>query len=275
MKRFLRTFVAALLATSCVQPRTVVTLTPAELDELIRRRVEVDTGDSVPEAPEKGAPGSASVPEEVRALQRRSAAIRERIREVESLLAVPAQPAEADRDSEQTPVEATGDTGADKANRDWRVGASSGAFFAQSNDVRADLSKFEAELAVGRMVRSHWLLEAVITGATEAEGRTETDSSRYSALVGVRYYWRDGAATRPFVGVRGGLTRVDVDQGGGVSDADVSPIAAMLIGLESWLTPQVSVELGVAGGRTFDEELFGSADNANLFNAFIGLGVWL
>ena len=163
---------------------------------------------------------------------------------------------------------------------DWRIAGASNALLASRDGGDfGDTDVFRGGVSAGRMISETLMLEGVATfedSKAEDSAGNDTNLRTFSVGGGVRYYFDTQSASRPYIGVQGGIAAVDVDDDlTTIDDSDTAPFARAGIGLESFLNEHAALDIGLVYERIFNVELNSVEDDMSTVAGMIGLSVWL
>jgi hypothetical protein len=141
-----------------------------------------------------------------------------------------------------------------------------------------DVDTISAQIAGGVFVARHLLLEGLLAAdhfSFDGDGNVETKLTTASVGAGLRLYSFSEGKTRPYLGLRGGLSHLDVnDEFTGLDDSDTAPFAEARLGLESFLGDTVALDIGLYWQGIFARELRGIEDDISSVGAYVGLSIW-
>jgi outer membrane protein len=164
----------------------------------------------------------------------------------------------------------------------WVLGGGSSALFESGDGGDFGDSDFLGLSASGGyFLFDGLLLRGTAEWTTESveSGGLDLDETTYTLTGGLRYYFVQEKAIRPYLGAAVGISSLDdeIDNGamGVLSDSDTFPILEGELGLEFMIARSVGIDLGLVGRRASSVELFGVEDDLTSLGLVIGLSVWL
>lgn len=162
----------------------------------------------------------------------------------------------------------------------YLAGGSSGLFESVDGGDYGDTDFLGFSVSGGAFVVDGLLLRGTLewTTATEESGNLDLDEDSYTLAAGLRYYFVQDKATRPYLGLGVGLGSLDEELDNGamavLSDDDTFPIYQAELGLEVMIARSLGIDIGLIGRRASDVELFGNQDDVTSFDVVVGLSAW-
>jgi opacity protein-like surface antigen len=163
----------------------------------------------------------------------------------------------------------------------YLAGGSSALFESVDGGDYGDTDSLGFSVSGGRFVADGLLLRGMVewTSATEESGNLELDEETYTLAAGLRYYFSQRNAVRPYLGIAAGIESLDeeIDNGamGVLSDDDSYPVYQGELGLEVMISRSLGIDIGLVGRKAMDVELFGIEDDLTSFGLVVGLSAWL
>jgi hypothetical protein len=159
----------------------------------------------------------------------------------------------------------------------WRVGGSTGASF-RTTDMGnyGDVIEYGVGLSVGRFVTPRVLLEISADGSfsdIEVPGEPSVEITQGEAVGGFRYYFEHEGRSRPYFGLAGGVSTIDIDSEV-VDESDTSLVLVGRLGFETFISYSVTLDFGVRLLHVMDRELGGVKDDITQGAVLIGLAAY-
>lgn len=165
------------------------------------------------------------------------------------------------------------------ARGDWHFsGGSRGVFEVQDGGDFGDRDRIAAEASGGRFASERLLLEALLSvsldSAEDDATGADADTTVLAAGAGLRYYFDSQSLRRPYAGIAGALADFDIDVDGGIDDSDVVPLVQVRVGLETFLTETVALDVGAGVQHAFGLDLGGVEDDLTTYGVSAGISIW-
>ena len=163
---------------------------------------------------------------------------------------------------------------------DWHFGgSSSGLWSTTDGGDYGDTDSLDLQVTGGRFVSEQVLVEGVVEIADanlEDSSGDETDLTTFHVGAGARYYAMTDGTSRPYLGLRGGFSHINIDDDfSGTDESDTSPFAEVRLGLESMVSPCAAVDMGISWQEIFSRRLGSLDDDITTFGLFVGFSIWL
>ena len=163
---------------------------------------------------------------------------------------------------------------------DWHFeGSSSGLWSKTEGGDFGDTETISAQVTGGRFATDQLLIEGIVGASdsnVEDDDGFETDIATMQLGIGARYYTTSEGSSRPYLGVRGGFSNVNVDDDfAGTDESDTSPFVDARLGLEAFVAESAAVDFGVNWQEIFSRDLGSVEEDLTTFGVYVGFSVWL
>jgi opacity protein-like surface antigen len=164
---------------------------------------------------------------------------------------------------------------------DWHLEGSSAALYSKTDGGDfGDTDTLDVQITGGVFALDQLLVEAIfgVSDSTFEDGSTsdETTTTTMDMGFGARYYPMPEGSSRPYLGIRSGLSHINVDdEFTGLDESDTSPFFEARLGLEAFVSTSAAVDMGVRWQEVFSRDLGSSDDDLSTFGIFLGLSIWL
>jgi hypothetical protein len=163
---------------------------------------------------------------------------------------------------------------------DWHFGGSSGGLWSKTDGGDfGDTQTFDAQITGGRFVTDQVHVEGIVGVSDsnfEDSSGDESDVTTMKLGAGARYYPSPEGASRPYIGLRGGFSHINVDDDfTGTDESDTSPFLEARLGLEAMLGANAAVDLGLSWEQIFSRQLGSVDEDFTTFGLFVGFSIWL
>jgi hypothetical protein len=163
---------------------------------------------------------------------------------------------------------------------DWHYeGSSSGLWSKTEGGDFGDTETIAVQVTGGRFATDQLLIEGIVGASdsnVEDDAGFETDISTMQLGIGARYYTTHEGSNRPYLGVRGGFSNVNVDDDfAGTDESDTSPFVDARLGMEAFVAESAAVDFGVNWQEIFSRDLGSVEEDLTTFGIYVGFSIWL
>ena len=164
---------------------------------------------------------------------------------------------------------------------DWHFEGSTSALYSTTDGGDfGDEDTLDLQITGGAFAIDQLLVEGILgisdTTFEAPSGSNETETTTMEIGFGARYYPTTDGASRPYLGIRTGMSHINVDDDfTGTDESDTSPFVEGRLGLEAFVSSAAAIDMGVRWQEVFSRDLGSSDDDLTTFGLFLGFSVWL
>lgn len=163
---------------------------------------------------------------------------------------------------------------------DWHWEAGSAALYSATDGGDfGDTDVFSVDFTGGCFATDQLLIEGIVGMSDttfEDSAGAEVNTTTMDVGIGARFYTSPDASTRPYIGVRTGMSVYDInDDIAAVDESDASPFVEGRLGLEAFVTSCAAVDMGASWKQIFSRDLGTTEEDISTVALFVGFSIWL